>query len=85
MFYAILPTTPPVFAVQPDPLQMTEPACSELLAKLKQHFMHEIVMVCWAADGEFLRAGKEIPENALLDEDLVWREFELQGEPDLPF
>ena len=85
MFYAILPTTPPVFAVQPDALQMAEPHCGELLIKLQLHFMHEVVLVHWGEDGECHRIGKDVSEDILLDEDLVWREFDLMPEPEIPF
>lgn len=85
MFYTIIPTVPPSFAVQVDAAQMAAPACSELHARLERHFMTRTVLVSWDYAGRFLMHGHLQSEAMVTDDGLVWRAFELPGEPELPF
>lgn len=85
MFYTILPTTPPTFAVQPDSPDLSDVHSAELLAKLERHFMLPVALVSWGESGAFRRFGHNIDEEAVTSEDLVWREFALPTESDLPF
>jgi hypothetical protein len=85
MFYTIVPTTPSMFAVQPDSPDLSDAESAELLSKLERHFMLAVVLVSWNAAGTFNSYGSQIAEDLVTDEDLVWREFELPGEPEIPF
>lgn len=85
MFYAILKESPFVFAVQPNDPQLGAQAAAELIDRLEKHFQHPIAIVAWTPAGEFIRHGFPASEEAVTSEDLVWREFELPAEPDVPF
>lgn len=85
MFYTIVPTTPSTFAVQPDPQQLTDVESTELLGRLERHFVMPVVLVSWDAAGTFKRYGPPITEDSVTGEDLVWREFKLPAEPEMPF
>ena len=85
MFYSILPTRPPTFAVQPDSPDLSDARSVELLARLEQHFMMPVVLISWDATGKFRRHGPAIAEELVCDEDLIWREFSLPVESDVPF
>ena len=85
MFYAILPSTPAIFAVQPDSPDLSDVGSAELLAKLERHFMLPVALVTWNDSGTFRCFGHSIDEEAVTSEDLVWREFALPTESDLPF
>ena len=84
MFYAILPESPPVFAVQPnEPLDAQSAAA--LIERLERHFMHAIAIVAWDQAGQFKSYGYPVSEEAATSEDLQWREFELPPEEEVPF
>lgn len=85
MFYAIIPTAPPMFAVQPDGPLQPGAAAAELLGKLERHFMLPVVLVSWNGMAAFESYGPDIPEGLVTAEDLVWRKFELPVEPEIPF
>ena len=85
MFYTIIPTVPPAFAVQPESTELSDFDAADLLHRLEQHFMSIVVLVSWNATGSFNRFGPPIDERLVIDEELVWREFELPGEPEVPF
>lgn len=85
MFYAILPTTPPIFAVQPDALHLPGEKAEELLPMLERHFMLPVALVSWDEAGVFWHRGEPIAEDLVTDEDLVWREFDLPAQADVPF
>lgn len=85
MFYTIVPTTPPTFAVQPDAPQLSDAESAELLQKLEDHFMLAVVLVSWDAEGTFNSHGRQIAEDLVTGEDLVWREFGLPSEAGIPF
>lgn len=85
MFYAVLPTSPPSFAVQPDSLQLTDAEVATMLRKLELHFMLTVVLVSWDATGAFKSYGSQISEDLVTGEDLVWRAFELPPDPEVPF
>lgn len=85
MFYAIIPDTPATFAVQPNDPQLNAAHAAELIGRLEKHFMHPISIVAWDAAGTFIRYGCPVSEETVTDEDLLWREFELPVEPDVPF
>ena len=85
MFYAIVKASPCVFAVQPNDPLLDARAAAELTDRLENHFGHPISIVAWNQAGEFVRYGFPMDEEAVTSEDLVWREFELPAEPDVPF
>jgi len=85
MFYTVIPTTPPMFAVQPDSSRLSDVDAAELLLKLERHFMLTVVLVSWDEAGVFKSSGPAITEDQVTGEDLVWREFELPSEPEMPF
>lgn len=84
MFYAIVPESPPVFAVQPDG-QLDAQAAAALIERLERHFMHAIAIVSWNEAGQFQGYGYPLSEEAASSEDLQWRDFQLPAEPDVPF
>lgn len=85
MFFAIVPTVPPTFAVQPNSAELSDTDLAQLLRDLERHFMSPVVLVSWDAAGGFRNFGPPIKEDQVINEDLVWREFELLGEPEIPF
>mgnify|MGYP000415417229 FL=1 len=85
MFYTIIPTAPPTFTVQPDQAHLSDSAAAELVRALEKHFMSPVALVSWDAAGQFRTHGAPVSEELATDEDLVWREFELPGEPEVPF
>ena len=85
MFYAIIPHTPATFAVQPNDPQLDAALAAELIGRLEKHFMHPISIVAWDSAGKFVRYGCPISEEVVTDEDLLWREFELPADPEIPF
>ncbi len=86
MYYAILPTTPPTFVVQPNPGPLSEPQRDELLAALRLHFMMPVALVYWDRNGNFVLYGPPCSEEQAASDKLTWREFELAAKDDeLPF
>ncbi len=86
MYYAIAPTTPPTFVVQPNPGPLSEPQREELLAALRLHFMMPVALVYWDGDGNFASHGHPCGEEQAASEKLTWREFELAArDEELPF
>lgn len=85
MFYTIIPIVPPTFAVQPESPELSAPDAAELVRALEQHFMSPVALVSWDAAGRFRTFGAPLIEELALDENLVWREFELPTEPEVPF
>jgi hypothetical protein len=85
MFNAIIPTTPPVVAVQVPIWPGSDEERAELLFKLERFFMIPVILVNWDQAGQFRCAGHECRESLLTDEDLTWREFEMPSEPEIPF
>jgi hypothetical protein len=85
MFNAIIPLAQPIVAVQVDADQIAEPTVSQLLARLEIHFMRPVVLVAWDQNAKFLSFGYPCPEDALTNDDLEWRQFELPPEPEIPF
>lgn len=85
MFYAIIPANPAIFAVQPNSTELTQGEIGDLLQRLERHFFHPIALVSWDETGRFKAYGAGCEESQVTDEGLVWREFELPAEPDIPF
>jgi len=85
MYNAIIPLAEPIVAVQVDAAQLVGSAGAELLARLEIHFMRPVVLVAWDEAARFLSLGYPCPEDALTDEDLEWRQFDLPPEPEIPF
>lgn len=85
MFNAIIPLPQPIVAVQVDAAQLAGGAGADLLARLQIHFMRPVAMVAWDQNSKFFSLGFPCPEEAVIDEDLHWREFELPAEAELPF
>ncbi|MDQ1831952.1 hypothetical protein [Massilia scottii] len=86
MFYAILPTSPAVFLVQPDSDDMDDAERTALLADLSFHFMSKVALTWWDEDGKFFTCGYPCTGTQALDEALTWREFALRVKnSELPF
>jgi len=85
MFYTVIPTAPPMFAVQPNSPAISSVDAKELLEKLERHFMVAVALVSWDEAGQFRAIGHPCPEILITDEDLTWREFELPDEDEVPF
>lgn len=85
MFNAVVPSDPPLIAVQAEPWQLEGNQGAELLAKLEAFFMRPVVLVAWDQDSKFHSRGAACPEYLLTDEDLQWRQFDLPAEPEIPF
>lgn len=85
MFNAIVPTNPPLIAVQAEPSQLEGDKGAELLGKLEAFFMRPVALVAWDENSKFFSRGAPCPEQMLTDEDLQWRQFELPPEPEIPF
>ncbi len=52
---------------------------------LERHFMLPVALVSWDEAGVFWHRGEPIAEDLVTDEDLVWREFDLPAQADVPF
>ncbi|GEM_PF-4623246 len=85
MFYAIIPSKPPVFAVQPNFPDLQRAEHADLLAKLERHFMSPIALVSWDQDGQFLCYGTPCSEEDASSDDLIWRRLDLPAESEIPF
>lgn len=86
MFYAILPTAPAVFLVQPDATEITDAERAALLSDLGRHFMSAVALIWWDWGGQFHTAGHPCTAEQASDEALTWREFSLPTKSDeLPF
>lgn len=85
MFNAIIPLAPPIVAVQLEAAKLDGDQGAELLKKLEGFFMRPVVLVAWDQTGRFISRGHPCREELLTDEDLQWRQFELPGEPEIPF
>jgi hypothetical protein len=85
MFNAIIPLAQPIVAVQVDAAQLSGPDAAALLARLEIHFMRPVVLVAWDENSRFLSLGYPCSEDALTNDDLEWRQFELPPEPEVPF
>ena len=85
MFSAIVPTNPPLIAVQAESWQLEGEQVDYLLRKLNAFFMRPITLVAWDQDSKFVSYGVPCSEHLLTDEDLQWRQFELPPEPEIPF
>jgi len=85
MFNAVVPLAQPIIAVQVDATELAAPSARELLSRMETHFMCPVVLVAWDADARFISLGFPCPENALINDALEWREFDLPPEPEMPF
>jgi len=85
MFNAVLPFAPLIIAIQVDEEILNGPDVDALLQKLESFFMVAVVVVAWDKDAKFKCRGAACSELDLISEELVWREFDLPAEPEMPF
>ena len=85
MFNAVIPLLPPIVAVQVDASVLSGGQGRALLAKLQAFFKIHVALVAWDQESGFQSINCPCEESDLLEEDLVWRAFELPPEPDIPF
>ena len=85
MFNAVIPLSPPIVAVQVDAPVLNGSEGPALLAKLQAFFKIHVALVAWDQEAGFKSIDCPCQESDLLEEDLVWRAFELPPEPDIPF
>lgn len=85
MFNAVIPLSPPIVAVQVDASVLCGNEGPALLGKLQAFFKIHVALVAWDQELGFQSINCPCEESDLLEEDLVWRAFELPLEPDVPF
>lgn len=86
MFYAIQPTSPAVFLIQPDSAETSDAKRTALLLDLSRYFMSAVALVWWDATGQFATGGHPCTEAQASSDMLTWRKFMLPATTEeLPF
>lgn len=87
MQYAIGKWIPPIVIVEVDPGEFEGEAGEQLLQRLKAHFMVDVALITpdWEAPEGIRARGLSCPTYVLVEQELVWREFDFPPVEEVPF
>lgn len=87
MRYAIGKWIAPIVIVEVDPDEFDGSSGDQMLERLRAHFMVDVALIApdWEAPQGIRAKGLDCPTYLLVEQELIWRQFQLPPEEEVPF